>query len=378
PSSMGVLRGGVIYPFDGIVDLLRFKAMGLSGRLRFGLTSACLAYQKKYLDREEETALNWFYRFAGKQATDSIWRPMLEVKFGDAADQIPLAWIAGRLRQRVRSRKRGVEKLGYLKGSLQKLTNSLVSELSERGVGFHYNKQVTRLSQKGKQLLLEFSDGTSCLSQRVVFTIPTHSLSRVFMESYPTYAQRLDSMEYLGAVCTVVSLKEKLSDIYWTNMADGNCDFGGVIEQTRLVDPKYYGNRHLVYLSRYVSQEDSVWSCSDAEIVNRQLQQLELVYRRPIRDRVVAQWVFRTRNAAPLTNMGFKDRIPGFRTPIPNVFMASMCHLYPEERSVNNSIRVAAELAREMGENAAACLVPSGISQAGQVGRCPGTVGSSR
>ena len=43
-----------------------------------------------------------------------------------------------------------------------------------------------------------------------------------------------------------------------------------------------------------------------------------------------------------------------------------MCHLYPEERSVNNSIRVAAEVAAEMGFDQSAKMVPMGISDAGK------------
>ena len=111
-QTMGIYRNDRIYDFNGIRDLASFNAMSLSGRLRFGLSSALLAYRKKYTNEEHQTALNWFYRNAGNDATDAVWRPMLEVKFGDKADQIPLAWIAGRLRQRVLSRRAGKEKLG--------------------------------------------------------------------------------------------------------------------------------------------------------------------------------------------------------------------------------------------------------------------------
>ena len=57
-STMGILRNGTIYPFDGVRDLMRFKAMGLSGRFRFGLSSAALAYRKKYTRCEEIPALD--------------------------------------------------------------------------------------------------------------------------------------------------------------------------------------------------------------------------------------------------------------------------------------------------------------------------------
>lgn len=371
-STMAVYRHGRCYPFNGLGDLLHFRAMGLWGRFRFGWSSARLAYGKGYTSREDQSALEWFYAHAGREATDAIWRPMLEVKFGAAADQIPLAWIAGRLRQRVLSRKSGREKLGYLDGSLQQLTDRLQARLLDQGVKVHTRKQVQGFQRLASgRIRLRFTDGMERLGDRVVFTIPTDVLARLWEPRHDAYARQLASIEYLGAICTVLSFPEALSDAYWTNMADGDCDFGGVIEQTRLVPPSHYGNQHLVYLSRYALADDPIWKFSDQELVNRQVQQLEKVYRRPLSTRLRQSWVFRSRTAAPVTDRGFRDRVPLFRSSIPGVYVASMCHLYPEERSVNNSIRVAAELLRAMDEHRAADLVPTGISEAGLIGHAP-------
>ena len=60
-STMGIYRNDRIYDFNGIRDLASFNAMSFSGRLRFGLSSALLAYRKKYTNEEHQTALNWFY-----------------------------------------------------------------------------------------------------------------------------------------------------------------------------------------------------------------------------------------------------------------------------------------------------------------------------
>lgn len=369
-STMGIYRNNQVYDFNGLKDLASFSAMSLSGRLRFGLSSALLAYRKKYTLEEHQTALNWFYRNAGRDATDAIWKPMLEVKFGDRADQIPLAWIAGRLRQRVLSRKSGKEKLGYLYGSLQKLTDKLTERLTDLGVKIRLNCSVASIDRSSENRCeIHLQSDESIAAEKVVVTTPTTVASKFFDASAPQYAQTIKEIEYLGAICTVLSLPEKLSKIYWTNIADGNCDFGGVIEQTNLVDSSEYGGQHLVYLSKYAAMGDPIWSYSDDELLRRQGQQLESIYKKPVLSKLNRSWVFRTRTAAPLTDVGFRDRVPEFSTPIPNVYLASMCHLYPEERSVNNSIRVAAEVAAEMGFNKASEIVPAGISDAGKIGR---------
>ncbi|MDA7541461.1 FAD-dependent oxidoreductase [bacterium] len=373
-STMGIYRNDRVYDFNGIRDLASFNAMSLSGRLRFGLSSALLAYRKKYTNEEHQTALNWFYRNAGNDATDAVWRPMLEVKFGDKADQIPLAWIAGRLRQRVLSRRAGKEKLGYLSGSLQKLTDKLTQRLRELGVEIRLNCPVKSIDKRSMNRSgnseIQLASG-DCISDadQIVVTTPTTIASNFFQKSAPQYSKEISEIEYLGAICTVLSLPEKLSDIYWTNIADGNCDFGGVIEQTNLVDSEHYDGQHLVYLSKYAALEDPIWNLSDEELVSRQMLQLESIYKKPIRSTLNHSWVFRTKTAAPLTDVGFRDRVPEFSTPVKDVFLASMCHLYPEERSVNNSIRVAAEVAAEMGFDQSAKMVPMGISDAGKIGR---------
>ena len=53
---------------------------------------------------------------------------------------------------------------------------------------------------------------------------------------------------------------------------------------------------------------------------------------------------------------------------VTNLYVGAMCHVYPDERSVNNSVRVAAELVRALGFPEAADAVPRGLSLAGKYG----------
>lgn len=372
PSSMGVYRNGKIFPFNGMWDLAKFSAMSLTGRFRFGLTSALLALREKYTQVEDCSALEWFRKYAGRDATESIWRPMMESKFGNDADQIPLAWIAGRLRQRALSRKRGVEQLGYLKGSLQVLTDELERSLAGLGVRLRLKSPVQSIDTTDGKPTVTIVGGKQITGDKLVITTPTSLTARWFQDSAPTYSNQLSDIQYLGAICTLLSFPKKLSSTYWLNVADPGFDFGGVIEQTNLVNPSEYGDQHLVYLSKYVALDDPLLQLSDEQLVSRQTKQLEKLYRRPLRQSLQDHWVFRTRSAAPLTDLGFRSRVPKFRTPISNVFVGSMCHLYPEERSVNNSLCVAAEIAAEMGFEDAAKLIPRGMSTAGTIGRGPG------
>lgn len=368
PTSMGLYRSGVVYPFNGLGDLLRFRAIPMLDRVRFGVTSAALAYAPGYADAESTAALGWFERRAGAAATDAIWRPMLGSKFGDAAGQVPLAWMAGRLRQRVRSRRRGVERLGYLAGSLQVLVDALVAELRPPRADLRLDTTVERLLLSRDQVVgLATSEGP-IFADAVLATTPPAALARWVRPHDPAFASHLEDIRYLGVVCTVLALCERLSPVYWLNVADPGFDFGGVIEQTNFVPSEAYHGRRLVYLSRYLSTADPLWSLSDGTLVERQVTQLSRLFRRDVRPLIDEHWVFRSSQAAPRTVLGFHQSIPPFRSPLPGLFVANMCHVYPDERSVNNSIRVAAEAVRAMGMTEAADQVPSGLSMAGKYG----------
>lgn len=389
-GTMGFYRNGRHWPFNSAGDLLRCGAISLSGRIRFGLSSTVLAYRNRYLRSEKCAALEWFRRHAGAEATAAIWEPMMRVKFGAAAERIPLSWIACRLRQRVRSRQKGTEKLGYLAGSLQQLTDALLNRLRQSGTTVQTGTAVASLRRQADQWAITAANGRKTTADRIVLTVPTPVAAKLLSSVHPEYARQLNSIEYLGAICTVLSLKRSLTNFYWTNIADepaldesGRIDangpdvsarsrydarFGGVIEHTRLVDPGIYGGQHLVYLSRYAAEDEPIWNMNDKELLQAQLSGLSRIFQCDAENDLVRSWVFRTRFAAPLTDLGFAAKVQPFATPLPGIFQASMCHLYPEERSVNNSIRVAAELLSAMGEHKAADPVPRGISIAGQVG----------
>lgn len=369
-TKMGVFRAGRIFPFDGARDLLGFTPIPVASRLRFGLSSLLLAYREKYSQCEEVAALSWFEKNCGQHATNAIWRPLLESKFGEAAPQVPLAWMAGRLRQRLRSRKASSEQLGYLDGSLQRLVDRLVTVLGDLGVKIRLSTDVEKLvvERPGRAATGVVAGGEFHQADQILATVPTPVLARLVESHDADYATQLNKIEYLGAICTVLSLKEPLSDVYWTNVTDPGFDFGGVIEHTNFIPAAEYGNQHLVYLSRYLLADNPLWSMPEGEFLDRQLAQLTRMYDRDVRSILSRHWIFRGRYAAPVPDADFHARIPQIQSPIPNLLVANMAHVYPDERSVNNSIRVAAEAVREMGYTDTSAEVPKGFSLAGKFG----------
>ncbi len=368
---MGLRRDGQIYPFDGPRDLLRFDAISPWARLRFGVSSALLAYGPAYTRAEMQSALAWVRRWAGPEATAAIWTPMLRIKFGEAAPQVPLAWLAGRPRQRVRSRSGTTEQLGYLRGSLQVLVDRLVDALHDRGVTMRLQTPVEAFVPAapvdGRPSIAGVrARGEALTADAVVATVPTPILADMVAPIAAGYARSLRAIRYMGAVCTVLAFDESVSPVYWLNVADPGFDFGGVIEQTRLVPPAIYGGQHIVYLSRYLEPGHPLWEMDEDAFTARQLDQLEALMGRPLRTRLCWSRRFKARYAAPQMELGFARQIPAYTAPVGGLYVASMPHVYPDERSTNNSIRIAADVVHALGRESP--RVPRGATMAGRYG----------
>ena len=365
-TTMGIFRNNKIFDFNNPVDLLKFTPMGIVDKARFILSSIYLGKMAKWVKWESTAALDWLYKYAGRSATDSIWRPLLEIKFGPYANKIPTAWMVGRLKQRINSRKGADEHLGYIKGSLQTLTDTLRERLTELGVKILLNARVEKLLIKGNTL--SGIDTTKGMFNNGLFlaTIPATHLVPLLKDSAADYAEELARIEYSGAVCTILEIDRPFSHIYWLNIADSGFPFGGIIEHTNFISPDEYNGSHILYLSRYFARSDHLASTSKNEILHEMIEPLKRINPDFNESWIKNTYVFRTNMAATVCGINFSEVVPNCKTPINNLYLVNMSHIYPDERSCNNSIRIAAQACKKIGIDSS--MVPHGPSLSGQIG----------
>ena len=366
-TSMGVFRNGKAFDFNGPADLLGFSPMDWPGKIRFATTSLYLGRFAKWQDGEDIPALDWFYRYAGRSATDSLWRPLLEIKFGPYHDRVPIAWMIGRLAQRMQSRQAGEERLGYLEGSLHTLRERLLQRLREMGVELVSDAPIESLEIPHGRLQAvqtpkgRFADGD------FIATLPTTYLAPLLQAAGATsLAASLSKIEYFGAVCGILEMKKPLGRHYWLNVAEPGLPFGGIIEHTHFIDPEVYGGKHIAYLSRYFASEEEIASMDEEPLRELFLAGVSKVYPHFRREDLSQFHMFRTRTAATVCDLRFSEKVPDCKTGIHGLYLSNMAHVYPDERSVNNSIRVACETLRVMGHDSS--MVPKGRSLSGLLG----------
>jgi protoporphyrinogen oxidase len=365
-TTMGIFRKNKIYDFNSPNDLYKFAPMGIMDKIRFMLSSVYLGKLTRWQKWENTAALDWFYKYAGRSATDSIWKPLLEIKFGPYANKVPTAWMVGRLKQRMNSRKGTEEHLGYIKGSLQTLTDTLTKKLKTMGVKIVLNASLEKLLVKNNALYgVETTKGifnnTSFLA-----TIPTTHLVPLLKDNASDYAKELSRIEYSGAVCTILEIDRPLSHIYWLNIADPGFPFGGIIQHTNFISPDEYNGSHILYLSRYFAQSDPIATVSKNEIISQMIEPLKKINPQFNSSWIKNVYVFSTNTAATVCGLNFSGIVPSCKTPIKNFYIVNMSHIYPDERSCNNAIRIAAQACNKIGIDSS--MVPFQSSLSGQIG----------
>ena len=341
PGSIGVHGPYGIQPFGAPSDLLGYRGLSPADKARFVLTSLYLGKVADWRRFENISAVSWFDRWAGRGVTQNLWHPLLRAKFGRHADRIPLSWMIGRLSQRMNSRSGTSERLGYLEGSLSVYLEALMDRLTKLGVRVVPSCPVRRVvTEEGRIVRLE-TDLGPILADETLFTQPMGSMADLFEESLPDYSAACRSVRYLGALCVVLELSQPLSATYWVNVTDPACPFTGLVEHTNLVPPAAYQNRRIVYLGRYFDLEDPIAAMSAEAITAEFVGYLRAMFPAFEDSTIQGTRFFRTRTAATLCDLGFSARVPAFAGPLKNMRVGNMAHVYPDERSLNNAIRVA-------------------------------------
>ena len=127
-TSMGYFIDGKLQAWGDPVALLKFPAVSLLARLRYGLLAFVSTRRERWDALENQSAREWITRWGGAEVYDRLWKPLLELKFHEYSDNVSAAWIWTRVKRIGRSRKSLFqEELGYIEGGSQTLVDALVA-----------------------------------------------------------------------------------------------------------------------------------------------------------------------------------------------------------------------------------------------------------
>jgi len=314
---------GKISQFDSPLNLLTFPHLNFLERIRTGLVTTYLKINNDWQSLEKISAWDWLVSVFGRQAFQVLWQPLLEGKFGSFAKKISAAWFWARIKKRS-------TKLGYLKGGFQVLIEVLAKKIKENGGKISLNREIKSLKE-----LKDFNK-----------IIITTSAEKFFPQDFPPM---------LGAINLVLVLKEQfLTDgTYWLNINEPGFPFVAVVEHTNFVNPKHYGDQHILYVGGYYPQNHRYFKMTAKQIFEEFLPYLKKI--NPIfnfKFSILNFQLSASKYAQPIVPVNYSKILLKIKKSLPkNIYLANMQTVYPWDRGVNYAIEQAEKIAKEIVEN---------------------------
>ena len=159
------------------------------------------------------------------------------------------------------------------------------------------------------------------------------------------YLARLDAIEYHTALCLLLELDQSFTPYYWTNIADPELPFVGVIEHTNLIEPERYDGRRFLYVANYLAPGDELLSLDPEALIARYEPGLRRINPAFDRSWIKERWLHREPAAQPIVTVGYGERIPPLQTGVPNLVLANTTQIYPEDRGTNYAVRLGGDAA---------------------------------
>jgi len=366
-SSVAFFAQGRQWPFSTAGDLLRFGPLPPLARVRMG--AAAVAIQRfagKPEPYEDVTAREWISSRMGRHAWEHVWGPLLRGKFGERADDIAMVWLWSklRLRRQIKGEEARGEKLGYPRSSWEPLLIALRDAIEHAGgrvlidrpaasldLGFRVVPGVAGSFRTGHDPRTFTAAGEGEVYDRVLATVPSDVFGELLSPGLAaavgdSYLGQLGSIEYFTALCLLLEIDERFSPFYWTNVADRDLPFVGLIEHTNFVEPSRYDGRRFLYVANYLPRGHSLLELSMDELIDAYLPGLRKVNPGFSRERIVRSWLHREPAAQPIVDRGYKQRIPALQTPVPGLVLANTTQIYPEDRGTNYAVRLGDDAAR--------------------------------
>ncbi len=238
------------------------------------------------------------------------------------------------------------------KADVAAFIDRLAEAVRDQGGAIHIDAPVRGIAQVGRQVALTLSGDRSELYDRLLTTTSPRKL-RDMVEGLPAaYTADLSGLKSIGTVVLVLALDRSIltDGTYWLNLPEGEFPCLSMVEHTNYQDKAHYGGDVIVYLGDYLPLDAPEMSMGTAELYARYREALVRV-RPEFQDGWVrARWSFREDYAQPVPLTDHSRHVPSLELPVlPNLYWASMHHVYPWDRGTNYAVELGQRIARVMG-----------------------------
>lgn len=362
---------GKIYQLDSPTSLLKFPELNMFSRLRMGISLAALRFNPFWKPLENYYAKPYLIKSMGRSAYKKIWEPLMVNKLGKYAEKVSLAWFWARIYKRTPS-------LAYPEGGFLNFAQHIEREIKKRGGKFYYNTDVSKVYSNGKPTLEyeargdatggpptnarntvrtsgggeERQDPELLEFDAVIVTLPTMLFFKIAKDLPKSYIDKYSSLKNIGAMNLVLRLKKPfLKDgSYWLNMCDLKSPILAIVEHTNFMDKKNYNNEYLVYLGNYMETTDKRYRMSKEELLKLYDPWLKKINPN-FQLSILNSQLFHAPFAQPIIPPHYSKKIPSFKTPLKNVYLANIQQVYPWDRGTNYAVELGKKAAEKINKN---------------------------
>jgi len=353
-TKTGFYINGELHSMSDSIEFLKFPTLGLIDKFRLAITILYASKIKDWKRLEQIPVTSWLKKWSGKNTYNKVWLPLLRAKLGDSYQRTSAAFIWATIQRLYGARKSGLKKemFGYVPGGYKRIIEAFKQKLLEEGVIIKTNHKAIEIKLSENNLpSVTFSNGTQEEFDEVIVTLPCGLASGICKNLSDIEKLKLNRIEYLGVICVAVLLDQPVSPYYVTNITDDWVPFTGVIEMTALIDKDYFEGRSLIYLPKYVSPDDPLFTKSDDEIKKFFTDSLKKMYPLLKEDNFKFSGVARAKHVITVLNKGYSDHLPEIKTSIPGVYIINSAHIKDGTLNVNETIKVAeSKLSEIIGE----------------------------
>ena len=343
PTKMGFFYQGRLFDWGNPFALLGFPHLGLIDKMRYALHVMYAKSISNWRPYDAFSSTQWLQRWIGPRAFDVLWKPLFHFKFYEHQNGLSAAWLGTRIKRVALSRRSLLqEELGYIEGGSKTLLDQLVSRLDQAGVAIRLSQGVERIAIEDGMVTGVETAGLLEAFDTVVSTIPLPYLVKLAPGLPDRERQQVAEIKNIAVVCVLLKLRRAFSRNFWMNINDKRIEIPGLIEYSNL-NPL---EQHVIYAPFYMPKTHPKYQADSAAFIAETIAAMKLIDPTFSEADVLASTASRYEYAQTVAGPGFFDQLPPMQSAVKGLFLADTSHYYPEDRSISESARIGAELAR--------------------------------
>jgi protoporphyrinogen oxidase len=329
---------GKFFSLDSIKELILFLKRDF---IRFSFSIIKLKLFKLNKSLEKDSALVWAKKNFGKKFTNKVWLPLLNSKYGKYSSNISALWLATRIKRHLSTKifHNKKSRLGYLTGTYKFVLVKMETLIKSKNGKIYKNNKVIKL-KFGKNSLNQIVTSKkiiNCKDKVVISTLPLSDLKNIKKNKINSF-KYLDKFKNCCATLVLMKSTQKLNSDYWVTVSDKKIPFDLIINHNEISNDKDY---YYYYLSRYHLNKNYF---KNKNIFKIFCDGLSKIYESFDRNQIIEYKILSSNSAAPIPFCNFSKKLPKKTTNFLNFFHTGFDFIYPEDRGVGNSIKLAKDL----------------------------------